>query len=372
LLWFRRETRISFPREWVHCRSAKRAISLTIVLFLLPTMLMFFPGRAGASTVKSVLSDSSAGYIVNYANATGQTFDDVLGYWTVPTIVSTHNATAVLEYVGVDLADGTGIQIGTSQFSQNQSTFYRAFYAIYPENFERPVIIKSLAGEVGPGMTVAGEIHRNGNGNWTLFMLTMDRTFSPIDSFQTSSFAHPTSRLAVEWSVGKTTDLPLANFTRIDFLGSNATVNGHDHFLNDMSNIKVNMADRSTGCSLVVSDGITAPVPSFTVSFIRSGPPCEAAAVPNTVTVPQPPLNFEIPFIIGGSLVAGLLLAAAVLTISSEGRKRVLHHNGKQDAVTSSSSTGASSITCLKCGSPLHQGGRFCEKCGTESRTVPG
>ncbi len=357
----------SIPVSRGGSRGRDSSIGSTLLAFFLIILLFVSTGLspAHAWTQRTNRSETFAGYLVDYSGVTGFKVNDILAYWTVPTIPVSQNSSIVLESIGTDLQSNTGFEIGTSQSSVNGTTHYRAFYAIYPQaQASGPTIITSLKGEVGPGMIVGAEIGRGPtNGTWTVTLLTMTGMFNLLDIFSTS-FIDPTPGLTAQYSVERLSDYPLANFTSVVFLEANATINQQDFMLNDVRNIKVNMADKTSGCTLAAPSGTTPSAPAFTVSFLRSTASCPAVTPAgntqnnNTSNLPIAPLDLRVPFLVGASLVAGLFLSIGVLILTSSVptfRKRGRSTGRNKTAVSS----------CAKCGTGLHLGAEYCDKCGT-------
>jgi hypothetical protein len=292
---------------------------------------------------------------VDYTNDTSSQVGDVVSLWAVPTITPSQNDTVVVESIGIGMAQGNGIEIGTSQFSSNGTVKYRAFYAAFPED-DSPVIITDLAGTVGPGSVVAAEIHENSANNWTVGMLTgITKTLS--GHMFSTSVTHSGSQLSADWFI-QPIGLPLASFDLVEFYLANATVSGTTYRLNSLPDEEITLYDSSLTCRLSETGNIGALGDSFNMTFLRSGPPCPARAFP------VPPISFGLLLTIGGLLL--VIPAAAILAlVTIRGRRAKIAPTAHIFPRLSGIGMGAASSYCSKCGSRLGVNAKFCDKCGT-------
>ncbi len=334
----------------------------TILFFLLA--LSFLGPRSGvASTVNNLASFKWGGYMADYSNSSsGEIVDSVAGRWIVPSIRASQNASVITEVVGIgplsprfpDL-----IQIGTSQFSQNETVKYRAFYSITPEDQFGPVRIRALDGHVGPGTTIFAKIAKVSAVNWTLTIMAMNSSSPSTPSNFSTTLNYHGDQASAEWVVEYPPALQLndsvANFGSIGFLGANATVNGVNQVLDSLPNIRVLLSDATYSCFFADTGDVALDGQSFTVSYVGRACPFLKAST-------------FLPLLIGGAIVGSGITVATVIVAFLALRKKPLvdqaHH-------VSSGSLPALGSNCTNCGGLLRPGVRFCESCGAEKRTPP-
>jgi len=315
------------------------------------------PAKIGETTLKEVADSSSAGYVANYSSL-AQSVDNIIGYWKVPTVQPSSGQTAVLESIAIGSGD-TIIQVGTSQVSHNGAVVYDAWYWAAPEGGGGPTPIDQLAGKVGPGGVIGAEISLGSGDNWTLTMIAGTAS-GFTDSFQTHVI-HSPGLPSAGWLVQPIQPgLPLANFTRMGFFWTNATINGSELRLDQLQNQRLDLVDPSAQCNL---DGTSEINPSngdsFTVSFIKAAGPCSTQ---NTSTIPSFGL---LSLLVGGILIAGVVILVVVLVVVSTRKKSVptapLAWQNMGQATTPQPVR-----LCGSCNSPLQPGGRFCDVCGKQ------
>ncbi len=289
-----------------------------MVIFSLHVPIISTPSaRIGQTTLKEAADSSSAGYVANYSSL-AESVDNVIGYWKVPTVQPSSSQTAVLESIAIGSGD-TIIQVGTSQVSHNGGVVYDAWYWAAPEGGGSPATIDQLAGKVTPGLPSAG---------WLV---------QPIQP-----------------------GLPLANFTRMGFFWTNATIDGTESRLDQLQNQRLDLVDPSAQCNLAGTSAIDpSSGDSFTVSFIQPAGPC---GTQNTSTIPSFGL---LGLLIGGILIAGVAILVVVLVIVSTRKKNVATTPLAWQNLGQTTTPPPVGL-CSNCNSPLQPAGRFCDVCGKQ------
>jgi hypothetical protein len=313
--------------------------------------------RIGETTLKEVADSTSAGYVANYRSL-AQSVNNIIGYWKVPTVRPSSSQSAVLESVSIGSGD-TIIQLGTSQVSHNGGVVYDAWYWAAPEGGGSPVTVDQLAGKVGPGRVIGAEISLGSGDNWTLTMIAGTAS-GFTDSFQTYVI-HTPGLPSAGWLVQPIQPgLPLANFTRMGFFWTNATIDGTESRLDQLQNQRLDLIDPSGQCNLAGTNPIDpSNGDSFIVSFIQAAGPCSTQ---NTSTIPRLSL---LSLLVGGILIAGVAIMVVVLVVVST-RKKSLPTTPLTWQNLGQTTTPPPVTLCSNCNSPLQPGGRFCDVCGKQ------
>ena len=166
-------------------------------------------GSHAAGAVAAVQSQNWSGYI-----ATGSTFTDVKGQWTVPAVSASGNDEASATWIGIDGVTNTSlIQTGTAQNSSSLGTSYFAWAEILPYPAQ-PI------GPVSPGDRMRASIVEDQPGRWTI-------TIADETSHQTASgsTAYGGPGTSAEWVEEAPTSarthqvLTLADFSTATFTG---------------------------------------------------------------------------------------------------------------------------------------------------------
>jgi len=329
-----------------------------MVIFSLHVPIISTPSaRIGQTTLKEAADSSSAGYVANYSSL-AESVDNVIGYWKVPTVQPSSSQTAVLESIAIGSGD-TIIQVGTSQVSHNGGVVYDAWYWAAPEGGGSPATIDQLAGKVGPGRVIGAEIRFVSGDNWTPTMIagTASRT---TESYRTHVI-HTPGLPSAGWLVQPIQPgLPLANFTRMGFFWTNATIDGTESRLDQLQNQRLDLVDPSAQCNLAGTSAIDpSSGDSFTVSFIQPAGPC---GTQNTSTIPSFGL---LGLLIGGILIAGVAILVVVLVIVSTRKKNVATTPLAWQNLGQTTTPPPVGL-CSNCNSPLQPAGRFCDVCGKQ------
>ena len=346
--------RLDSPRS-----ATRKRTQLTCVLIIIPLTIAMMITPAAAAT-KNVKTSTAAGYTIDLSS-TGNVVDDVLGFWTVPTVPASSGQSVVLESVVITSSDGSAIEIGTSQFSSNGAVSYRAWYQASPEA-GGPVHIKELDGKVEPGRTVGAEVHFAGGNNWGLAIVS--GTSGTFPDRYTTSVVHTGGRSMAGWIVQPEPDTPLANFGTIPFDRTNATVNGIRSPLHQLDNNRVRLYDTTLVCNLADTSDIdtSAPADIFYVTFVQSAGPC------NPPPPPPPPLlgNFAILLATGGFLIGGVVVAVLAFAVVSARKKSASIQMMAQSQLQYVAGPPATPLRsfCSKCGGRLKPEARFCDNCG--------
>ncbi len=336
-------------------------ILISTILFLLLAMSVLGPRAGFASTVNNLASFKWGGYMADYSNSSsGDMVDSVAGRWIVPSIRASQNASVITEIVGIGPLSPSFpdlIQIGTSQFSQNGTIKYRAFYSMTPEDQFGPVRIRALDGQVGPGTTILAKIAKVSAVNWSLTIMAMNSSSPSTPSTFSTTLAYNGDQVSAEWVVEYPPALQLndsvANFGSIRFLGANATVNDVNQVLDSLPNIRVLLSDATYSCFFADTGDVALDGQSFIVSYVgRSCPGFRASTF--------------LPLLIGGVIVGSGITVATVVAAFLALRKKPpvaqAHH-------VSSGPLPALGSNCTNCGGLLRLGVRFCESCGAENQT---
>ena len=329
-------------------------VLIVLLLTLAPT---FLPRMTFGRTVKNLATSDWGGYLVDYSNNTSEQVSDVLGAWIVPAVSASLNQSAVLESVGIGLAQSTGIEIGTSQVSISGVVKYRAFYATSEDN--NPTVISQLTGDVGPGTFVVAELGKTAGDSWTIILVAGASNGSSPNTFS-MSVPHSGSQLSADWFVRTPPGYPLGGFDFVPFISANATVNGVRYGLDALPNEKINLYDPSLACQLSLTSRVGLRGDDFNVTFLQSGPPCQVESVP------PPPVNFGYILAVGG-LAIGLPAAAIVAAVMFASRRKKIGQ-GTGPTPPPSAGPAMAPVYCTNCGSVLRPNAQFCGACGTQRR----
>jgi hypothetical protein len=331
---------------------------LMMLIFPLHAPITSMPLKIGEATVKEVNDSTSAGYVANYTSL-AQSVDDVKGFWKVPTVQSSIEQTAVLESVAIGSGD-TIIQVGTSQVSHNGAVVYDAWYWVAPEGGGGPTTIDQLNGKVEAGKVIGAEIHKGSGNTWTLGIISGTLSGFP-DSFYTQ-VTHTAGLPSADWLVQPIQPgIPLANFGSTGFFWTNATIDGSQSRLDQLQNQRLNLVDTSRQCNLAGTSEINpSNGDSFIVSFIQAIGPCSTQKTSNA-----PSLNFLIPLVIGGVIIAGVIILVVTLVILSTRKKNASTGPSTWQNLAQPVTPSPVRI-CTSCNSPLQPGARFCHSCGKQ------
>ena len=166
----------------------------------------------------------------------GQSFSNVSGSWTVPTVNSNSNDGYSAFWVGIGGAGQQSQaleQVGTSSDVQNGHTRYYAWYELVP-NPETQLDLP-----VHPGDHMTGKVTVNGT---TVTISLSDQTTGKSVT-KTLQDSNPDTSSA-EWIAeapssmtggGNTQVLPLADFGKVTFTNASATAGGHTGPISDPS-----------------------------------------------------------------------------------------------------------------------------------------
>ena len=227
-------------------------------------------------------SSNWAGYV---ASANGQSFTDVKGTWTQPTVTCTNQATYSSFWVGLGGAvGGSGLeQIGTSADCQNGSPVYSSWWEILPAA-STPIPFAPA-----PGDSITGEVSVAGTSvTMTLTDTTSGATFSntvTVATPDTSSadwIAEAPSMCTRTCSV-----LPLASFSTTAFSAASATLGTTTGPIAQAGFGSYSLDLRPHGGSSATTSPLGSDGASFTVA--ASAPVAVSAPAPTRHPVPRMP-----------------------------------------------------------------------------------
>jgi len=208
-----------------------KALSNTLRLLIAVSLTLAWLGTVSASPSLSfgrriaLLHSTSAnwaGYAIetNLTKPAKNAVSDVSGQWTVPTLNCTRATTYSSAWVGLDGYSSNSVeQLGTEQDCYRGQPQYSAWIEMYP----RPS--RSLNVRVKAGDVIKASVHYAGNYRYVLSLADL----TTGSSFSTSDYAIA-DRSSAEWIVEAPSswfgELPLANFSPINFTNAQTTVNG--------------------------------------------------------------------------------------------------------------------------------------------------
>jgi hypothetical protein len=227
-------------------------------------------------------SSNWAGYV---ASANGQSFTDVKGTWTQPTVTCTTQAAYASFWVGLGgSAGGSGLeQIGTSADCQHGSPEYSSWWEILPAS-STPIPFTPA-----PGDSIAGEVSVAGTSvTMTLTDATSGATFS-----KTVTVAKPDTSSA-DWIAEapsmctRTCNvLPLASFSTTSFSAASATLGTTTGPISQAGFGSYSLDLRAHGGSSATTSPLGSDGASFTVT--ASPPLATSAPAPTRHPVPRMP-----------------------------------------------------------------------------------
>ncbi len=204
--------------------SGLSSLFLAAVLFfgLTPQFVPLYVNAAatGGSAVNSGTSENTSANWAGYA-ATGGSYTQVSGTWTVPGVANNGTAAADVAWVGIGGVTSTDlIQAGTQATSDaSGAVSYRAWYELLPRTSRLiPVAIRQ-------GDSVSVSIARQTGGDWLIKFINN----TTGDDYKTT--VHYTSSLSsAEWIVEAPASnrgiVPLDDFGTVKFTDCSATRNG--------------------------------------------------------------------------------------------------------------------------------------------------
>jgi hypothetical protein len=226
-------------------------------------------------------STNWAGYAVS-----GSTFTDVKGTWVQPAVTCppTTPATYAAFWVGLGGFAGNGglEQTGTESDCRNGQASYSAWYELLPD------ASVSVPLTISPGDTISAEVSVAGSvATLTLVDVTTNQTFttqatpSLLDITSAEWIAEAPSQC---YSPDRCTQLPLADFSNVQFAGSSTTANGHVGTISDAS-------WSATSINLGGDAGSAVPAPltpdGSGFSVVVTTPQPAAAAMPKRTVAPK-------------------------------------------------------------------------------------
>jgi hypothetical protein len=262
-------------------------VSTTLLVALVALAATAGVARAARPT-QAPLSTSSnwAGYAVA---AAGQSFGDVKGSWTVPTVSCPARSSSYSSFwvgIGGYATSSNGLeQTGTSSDCQNGTPTYYAWYELIPA----PSVNVQLT--VSPGDQVSAEVSISGTAvTLALTDVTTGQTFSKT---QTTSSPDVSS---AEWiaeapsqcsglRVSSCQTLPLANFGTAGFTAASATANAHTGTISDpaWTAVGIQLEPTTRGSLSATPSALSADGSSFTVATAAATP----APTPPTRVAPS-------------------------------------------------------------------------------------
>jgi Peptidase A4 family/PEP-CTERM motif len=186
--------------------------------------------------VTTVASSNWSGY-ADVATSSSETFTNVAGDWTVPTVTSssTHGSGSYSAFwVGLDGYNSSTVeQIGVEADTAGSGDY--AWYEMYPNYaYEIPMAIK-------PGNAISADVSYMGSNKYDLSLedLSTGKSFSTI---QTMSGGQ---RSSAEWIAEAPSDnfgvLPLANFGSVTFTGASTTMNGTTGSISAFNDVAIDL-----------------------------------------------------------------------------------------------------------------------------------
>lgn len=217
-------------------------------------------------TATLVTSSSNWGGYADVSSSSSQTFTNVSGDWTVPTVTSSSGSGSYSAFwVGLDgFSSSTVEQIGIE--ADTVGSGYYAWYEMYPNNsYEIPLTIK-------PGNVISADVSYQGSNKYKLSIedITTNKSYSITKTMSGGQ------RSSAEWIAEAPSDyfgvLPLANFGSDTFTDASATLNGVTGSISSFSNYDINLetptldatptALSSNGTSFSISTSVVTPIPT--------------------------------------------------------------------------------------------------------------
>jgi hypothetical protein len=218
--------------------------------------------QIGAARVATLKSENWSGYVV-----TGQTYSQVAGSWSVPTVVATPGSRYASDWVGIGgFKSGDLIQAGTTEQYVNGKATYNAWTEILPASEK---IITGFT--VKPGDAITVTVAKGSGKSWTMTV---------VDSTRSETFTRKVTYTSAENSAEWIHEAPEVNGTIVDIASTSnvdfdhGTVNGSTVIGSAGTLTKILLEGASPGDTkatpskldsdkdgFAVADGSTAPPP---------------------------------------------------------------------------------------------------------------
>jgi hypothetical protein len=192
--------------------------------------------------------------------ATGGTFTEVSGTWTVPTVSAGRASAADATWVGIGGINTRDlIQAGTDATAQSGQVSYTAWIETLPQ-MSQPVPLTVHAGD-----TVSVTIAQQSSGQWQINI----HNTTTGGSYQ-KSVTYNSSGTSAEWieespAVGRRLLLPLDNFGTVSFTGATTVKDGQQRTIAEANGHAITMISQA-GQPLVQPSALGADGSSFTAT----------------------------------------------------------------------------------------------------------
>jgi Peptidase A4 family len=242
----------------------KTILIIPLFLLLLAGLTYAAPNSAPRIHIKAGSSTNWAGYaaLTDLISLQQGSVSDVNGSWIVPKVNCSVTPNAYSSFwVGIDgYSSNTVEQTGTDSDCSSGSARYYAWYEMYPKF---PV---NLNMKISPGDSMNAEIKYIGNNK---FQITIIDTTTGA-SYTTTQQSKKASRTSAEWIAEAPSSmrgvLPLADFSNVNFLNAQATINGVSGAINHWQYDAITMATTS-GTVKAQPSSLSSSGTSFSVAW---------------------------------------------------------------------------------------------------------
>ncbi len=245
---------------------SRRMVSNRLVLELIgTTAVLAVSGIASASmipanAIATTTSSNWAGY-ADVATTASESFSNVSGEWTVPTVTGSSFGSGSYSafWVGLDgYSSSTVEQIGIGADVIGGRAEYYAWYEMYPSGaYEIPL-------NIAAGNAISASVSYVGNNQYDLFIDDL----STHKSYSTVQVSAAGQRFSAEWIAEAPSNsngvLPLANFGTVTFSNAAATLDGTTGTISSFSAVAINLVS-SSGLKATTS-ALNSAGTSFSVS----------------------------------------------------------------------------------------------------------
>ena len=213
-----------------------------------------------ANAIATTTSSNWAGY-ADVATTASESFSNVSGEWTVPTVTGSSFGSGSYSafWVGLDgYSSSTVEQIGIGADVIGGRAEYYAWYEMYPSGaYEIPL-------NIAAGNAISASVSYVGNNQYDLFIDDL----STHKSYSTVQVSAAGQRFSAEWIAEAPSNsngvLPLANFGTVTFSNAAATLDGTTGTISSFSAVAINLVSSSglkATTSALNSAGTSFPYP---------------------------------------------------------------------------------------------------------------
>jgi hypothetical protein len=226
------------------------------------------PFLASLFTQKTVSEDWSGYVAFSDLQKPQPSVTGVSAQWTVPEVTSSQRYSYSAAWIGIGgyVGDGTLIQVGTEQDSQNGVGAYSAWYELLSGNV---ITIYTISLSAGDEISASINLKDSNSSIWTVEItdVTKGQTFK-------QDFQYDSSRLSAEWIVERPTVGgrygTLADFGEVTFTNSTVNMSAAGQPIDRFPNKQIIMYNLQ-GKALVSVSPLSSDGSTFTVTYLANG-----------------------------------------------------------------------------------------------------